>query len=43
MTFYSDIRPLSVLSRIKTITVLHKDKTEVEIRPGFYWLVTGWS
>ena len=34
MTFPSDIKPFSVLSRIKAITVLKKDKTEAKIRPG---------
>ena len=34
MTFFSDTRPFSVLSRIKAITVLKKDKTKVDMRPG---------
>ena len=33
MTFPSDLRPFSVLSRIKAITVLKRDTTKVEIRP----------
>ena len=33
MAFPSDLRPFSVLFRIKAITVLKRDKTKVEIRP----------
>ena len=34
MAFSSDLRPFSVLSRIKAVTVLKMDNTKVEIRAG---------